>query len=96
MQAAEAIQGLYQMFIAKDCTMVRAAAHIINPDFSLSKTLLSTHIPHSALILNALFPPLQVEVNPFMETTQGNICCVDSKVRAIPNCCQNTHNVNMA
>jgi hypothetical protein len=22
----------------------------------------------------------QVEVNPFMETTQGNICCVDSKV----------------
>jgi len=41
-QAADAIQGLYKMFIEKDCTMV--------------------------------------EVNPFMETTQGNICCVDSKV----------------
>jgi len=41
-QASKTIQGLYKMFIEKDCTMV--------------------------------------EVNPFMETTQGNICCVDSKV----------------
>ena len=49
-QAAEAIQGLYQMFIAKDCTMVlQPRTHFINPDFSLSKTFLSTHISHSAL-----------------------------------------------